>query len=150
MSEAFFVPAGDRYEPTELTRGPWDPKAQHAGPPAALLGREIERLPGDGERMVGRITFEILRPIPMTPLIVKAEVKRPGRSVDFVGASLSDDQGEVVRASAWRLRTSDLELPDVPLPDEVGLPGKLDPRYAPAPPSEAEPGEFMPTGYDTG
>ena len=31
---------------TELTRGPWDPGAQHAGPPAALLGREIERLAG--------------------------------------------------------------------------------------------------------
>ncbi len=38
MPDAFFEPSGDGFVPTELTRGPWDPDAQHAGPPAALLG----------------------------------------------------------------------------------------------------------------
>ena len=46
MAESFYEPDGDRYVATELTRGPWDPGAQHAGPPAALIGREIERLGG--------------------------------------------------------------------------------------------------------
>ncbi len=41
MDEAFYEREGERYVATELTRGPWDPGAQHAGPPAALLGREI-------------------------------------------------------------------------------------------------------------
>jgi hypothetical protein len=27
VAEAFFVPDGDRYVTTELTRGPWDPGA---------------------------------------------------------------------------------------------------------------------------
>src|SRR5919201_977977 len=37
MSDAFYLPDGeDRFLATELTRGPWDPRAQHAGPPAAL------------------------------------------------------------------------------------------------------------------
>lgn len=150
MADAFFIARDDRYEPTELTRGPWDPKAQHAGPPAALLGREIERLPSDGDLHVGRITFEILRPIPIAPLTVSAQVERPGRNVEFVRASLSDDRGEVVRASAWRLRTGEVEIPDLPLPSDPGLPGKLDPRHVPPPPSEARPGEFMPTGFDVG
>jgi len=150
VADAFFVAKGDRYEPTELTRGPWDPKAQHAGPPAALLGREIERLPVDSEFQVGRITFEILRPIPIAPLTVAAGVERPGRSVELVQASLSDEEGEVVRASAWRLRTAEFELPEVTLPGDPGLFGKLDPRYVPPPPSDAKPGEFMPTGYETG
>jgi hypothetical protein len=61
MPDAFYEPDGDRYVATELTRGPWDPGAQHAGPPAALLGREIERLPDAEEFQVGRITCEILR-----------------------------------------------------------------------------------------
>ena len=67
MPEAFYERDGDRYVATELTRGPWDPGAQHAGPPAALLGREIELLPDAEEFQVGRITFEILRPVPIAP-----------------------------------------------------------------------------------
>ena len=104
--EAFFVPQGDAYAPTELTRGPWDPDSQHAGPPAALIGREIERLGGEGQRHVGRITFEILRAVPIAPLRVEARVVRPGRSVELVEASLSDSEGEVIRARAWRLRSA--------------------------------------------
>ena len=57
---------------TELTRGPWDPGAQHAGPPSALLGREIERLEDAEEFQVGRVTFEILRPVPIGPVRVEA------------------------------------------------------------------------------
>lgn len=47
---AFYVPRGDGFESTELTRGSWDPDAQHAGPPAALLaergpiGRALQTL----------------------------------------------------------------------------------------------------------
>ena len=32
--EAFYERDGDRYAATELTRGPWDPGSQHAGPPS--------------------------------------------------------------------------------------------------------------------
>jgi Acyl-CoA thioesterase C-terminal domain len=46
VPESFYEPEGDLYVATELTRGPWDAGAQHAGPPAALIGREVERLGG--------------------------------------------------------------------------------------------------------
>ena len=89
MSESFYEPDGDVYVATELTRGPWDPGAQHAGPPAALIGREVERLGGGrmagGEgppAQVGRITYEILRSVPIGRLRVEAEVVRPGRRVE--------------------------------------------------------------------
>ena len=68
MPESFYEADGDRYLATELTRGPWDPGAQHAGPPAALLGREIERLEDGEEFQVGRVTCEILRSVPIAPL----------------------------------------------------------------------------------
>ena len=147
MAETFFEPDGDgRYLSTELTRGPWDPEAQHAGPPAALIGREIERLGGgriggeDGPpAQVGRVTYEILRPVPIAPLTVSAEIVRPGRSVELIEATLSSDDGPLVRATAWRLRTAEVEFPD---------PGKrLDP---PPGPEEGSPGEFFHTGYDVG
>jgi Thioesterase-like superfamily len=123
VSEAFFVREGDRYVPTRHTRGPWDPEFQHAGPPAALLGREIERCqPRDGFR-VGRISLEILRGVPLTPLVPQARVVRPGRSVELLEGTLCDEQGEVVRATAWRLRTAPLDIPaDLAGPPPPALP----------------------------
>ncbi|MDQ6915041.1 MAG: thioesterase family protein [Actinomycetota bacterium] len=130
MAEAFYVPDGDRYVPTSHTRGPWDPAFQHAGPPAALVGREIERCqPRDGFR-VGRITCDILRAVPIAPLTVSARVVRPGRSVELLEGSLSDEGGEVMRASAWRVRTAAL-----PIPAELAGPP------APPPPSEGRAGD---------
>ena len=105
---AFFVPRGDVFAPTELTRGPWDPDSQHAGPPAGLIAREIERLEGGGGRLVGRIAFEIMRAVPIAPLRVEARVVRPGRSVELVEARLSDSDGPVVSATAWRLRSAEV------------------------------------------
>ena len=152
---AFFVPQGDVFAPTELTRGPWDPDSQHAGPPAGLIGREIERLEGGGGRQVGRIAFEILRAVPIAPLRVEARVVRPGRSVDLVEATLADSDGEVIRASAWRLRSAEVEIPaGLSSTDGPGLigtsPSTLRPGFAPPGVDEARPGTFPPTGQDVG
>jgi Thioesterase-like superfamily len=146
VPESFYEPDGDRYLATELTRGPWDPGAQHAGPPAALIGREIERLSGGRlggsggpPAQVGRITYELLRSVPIAPLTVEAEVVRPGRSVELVRARLADPDGEVIRAHAWRLRTTEVAFEEpAGRPDD--LPG----------PERGEPGEFFHTGYEVG
>ena len=146
MPDSFYEPDGDRFVSTELTRGPWDPDSQHAGPPAALIGREVERLGGGligGEggppAQVGRITYEVVRPVPIAPLRVAAEIVRPGRRVEMFEATLSDEQGEVLmRARGWRLRTErvSFEAPQSPEP--------------PPGPDRGEPGEFFHTGYDVG
>jgi hypothetical protein len=71
--------------------------------------------------------------VPLTPLAVEARVARPGRSVELLEASLSDDEGEVMRATAWRLRTASLEVdpelagPPPPGPPEAGVPGERPP-----------------------
>src|SRR3954464_10304432 len=155
MVDAFFVLDGDRYVPTELTRGPWDPDSQHAGPPAALLAREVARLNGGAERRVGRITYEILRPVPIAPLTVTAEVVRPGRTVELVEASLADEQGEVIKARAWRLREGDVDIPEglssEDGPGTIGSsPSTLRPGFAPPGPMESPPGTFPDTGQDVG
>jgi hypothetical protein len=142
--EAFYEPDGDRFRATELTRGPWDPKAQHAGPPAGLIARELERLPDEAEgppARIGRITYEILRPVPITTLSVTARIVKPGRRVELCEATLSDERGELMRATAWRLRTRPVELPP-------GL-GDADADGPPGP-AAAEPGDFFPTGQDVG
>jgi hypothetical protein len=125
VADAFYEPDGDALVSTELTRGPWDPNSQHAGPPAALLGRAVERCEPRPDSQVGRITVEILGPVPLAPLRATARVVRPGRSVELLEASLSGPDGEVMRATAWRLRTGAVDLepeppadPPPPGPDE--------------------------------
>ena len=98
---------------TELTRGPWDPGAQHAGPPSALLAREIELVQGAERFQVGRISFEILRPVPIAAV----------RGTDAGGAARAQGpdgrgravEGEVLmRARAWRLREGRSSCPTGP------------------------------------
>lgn len=160
-SDGFFVPEGDLFAATELTRGPWDGSSQHAGPPAALIGRAVERCSGIGDRPedrhVGRITYEILGPIPITPLRVEAAVTRGGRRVDMVEATLAPADAEpVVRARAWRLLRRELELPAGVASDEEGSPANAAGRPsgepgAPRPPQEIEPTDvFFPTGHEVG
>jgi hypothetical protein len=139
--DAFYEPAGDLFAATELTRGPWDPGAQHAGPPAALLGREIERLPEAERFHVGRLTFEILRSVPIAPLRVSAGVIRPGRRVQLVEAKLSDEAGEtLMRAHAWRIRSAAVELPAESMAMAKPPPG----------PEQGREVEFFPTGQEHG
>ncbi len=121
MSEAVFVRSGQRFRPTDLARGPWDPNAQHGGAPAALLMRAFENLPGDPGLLISRVTYELLRPAPLDELEVSAEVVRPGRRAERLEGSLRTTGGaEVVRARALRVRRAEVHV----VPEEtLELPG---------------------------
>jgi hypothetical protein len=160
MPDSFYVSDGGRFVSTELTRGPWDPDAQHAGPPAALIGRELERCasPGgvDGEWQVGRVTFEILRPVPIALVGVAARVVRPGKRVELLEAELTDADGEVlIRATAWRVRRAEVPIPSgLSGADGPGLigtsPSTLRPGFVPPGPDEATERPFFDTGQSVG
>jgi hypothetical protein len=139
--DAFYERDGDHFQPTELTRGPWDPDAQHAGPPSALLGWAIEKLPEAEEFQVGRVTFEILRPVPIAPVRLQMRVARPGRRVQMVEAELTDIDGEVLMlARGWRIRKAKLDLPGEALVAS----------QPPAPPEDGTDAGFFPTGQEHG
>ncbi len=96
MSESVFLADGspargqtdERFLPTELARGPWDPMALHGGAPAALMTAAMERFEPGSELRIGRLSFEFLRPIPMAPLSLEVELLRPGRRVQELGCAL--------------------------------------------------------------
>jgi hypothetical protein len=127
MASAFFLPGTepDVFESTELTEGPWTAGVQHGGPPAALLTRTVEDLPStiDGPTQIARLTVEILGPVPVAPVRVAAEVVRPGRAVELVEATLTAGDRPVVRARAWRIRTTSLPLPPAVVDPGTPLPG---------------------------
>jgi hypothetical protein len=135
MSEAVFVRDGQRFRATELARGPWDPGAQHGGAPAALLMRAFEELPGDPELLLSRVTYELLRPVPLGELEVSAQAVRSGRRVQLLeGAVEMPDGTEVVRARALRVRRAEV---DVVLEEAPEPPG----------PDQGRPNDFVPDAY---
>lgn len=125
--EGFYerIDAG-RFRATAYTRGPWDPGAQHAGPPAALLGRAIEERPGAREDMrIARITYEILRPVPLGPLELTTSVLRAGRGTEVVEAALAPaGAAPVMLARALRIRMAPDSVPAVVAGPELPPPGR--------------------------
>lgn len=143
MPESFYVADRDLLVPTELTLGPWAAGAQHGGPPSALAARAIERLGSREDWRLARVAVEILSPVPLEPLEVRARIVRPGLNVEMLEASITVAGGrDVLRATAWRMRTADLAIP---APDGLA---------APPGPDEAQPGAFFEgapaIGYQTG
>jgi len=141
MNEAFYERSGDgSFVASELTRGPWDPGSQHAGPPSALLGREIEGIDGAAGFQVGRIVIEILWPVPIGEVRIESRVLRPGKRVQLVEATLSGESGELMRATAWLLRRNELDLPEGVVDDSPVAQG----------PEEGWTPEFFATGQSIG
>ena len=109
MADAIFERRGDHFWATDLARGPWDPNAQHGGAPAALIGGELERLDPNPDLTLARITYELLRPVPLGELHVSTEIVRPGRRVQLLEATLSDPSGTaLVKARAVRVARAPL------------------------------------------
>ena len=119
MADALYHADGDRFVPTEATIGPWDREAQHGGPPAALLARAVEHVEAPVPQQVTRLTYDLLRPVPLRPLEVRTEAVRTGKRISVVEAGLWADGTLVMRVSALRIRTADLALPEGVSPDDV-------------------------------
>jgi hypothetical protein len=123
--DSFYVPLGDdRWSATRHTTGPWDPRFQHGGPPSALLGRAVERCAPRDDVFTARVTVEILGPVPVGEVEVRARVARPGRSVELVEAALVAGGRDVARAAAWRVLRATRTVPSrdpapPPLPAEA-------------------------------
>ncbi len=115
---------GDLFVPTALTRGPWHPNAQHGSAPGALLATCAETAAGGDEMAIARLTVELLRPVPLSPLAVATTVERPGRKVQLLGLSLIDGDREVGRARVLRIRTTHVELPETLSADVAPPPGR--------------------------
>jgi hypothetical protein len=121
---AVFEVDGDRVVPSELARGPWSPLHQHGGAPSSLLARAVERCEPGPADFVARLTIDLIRPVPLTPLTVEARIRRPGKKIQIVEAVLRDGDTEVALCRALRMRQLelDVDVARVPVPDGVAAP----------------------------
>lgn len=112
IPDGLFTFADGKYHPSEFTRGPWRPDAQHGGPPAGLLAHlcqpEVE-----GDEFLAHLDIELLRPIPLTPLTPSVSRRQVSGRVARIESQISSEQGEIVaQASALVLQTTELTEPD--------------------------------------
>ncbi|MGI9184067.1 MAG: thioesterase family protein [Solirubrobacteraceae bacterium] len=133
-ADPLFVRDGERFVPSDATRGPWDPGALHGGAPAALFVHAFEGLIEAPGLQLARLTCEFVRPVPLAPLSVRTEVLRPGRRVTLLEARIEDEPGvEVARARALYLTASDIGdtlggPPPFPGP-QTGRPNDFEPGH---------------------
>ncbi|MDO8362682.1 MAG: thioesterase family protein [Actinomycetota bacterium] len=112
MSTALFQRLDhDRFQPSEYTRGPWDPRAMHGGAPSALLAGVLQHVLADpavdrSPMHPARLTIDLERPVGLVPLTVHSSVVRAGKKVRVAEAALFDDAGtRLARASLLGIRT---------------------------------------------
>lgn len=104
---------GDTFVATELARGPWDPGSCHGGAPSALLAALVDATPSLVPMRGVRLTYDLLRPVPVGPVVARTEVVREGKKVQLVEAHLTTPDGvELVRCRALRVRDGDVDVPD--------------------------------------
>src|SRR5271166_2558990 len=116
-SSAYTALGGDSYHPSSLTRGPWHPDHQHAGPPIALMSRAIENAALKlGLTHLSRLTANLLRPVPIRDVAIEVITHYVGRNSGHFSARLKADEKEVAHVTALAQREHDVKLPD-------GLPG---------------------------
>ena len=137
---AAFLPLdGANFQSTQLTRGPWNPAHQHAGPPIALVCGLVEQEAAKhGLNHLARLTANLWRPVPIDRLSVEVVADYVGKSAGHFSARLSAQGKDVARFTALAQRAGAVDLQGVL---SRGLPGHPLPR-APRSPEASTPAQF--------
>ena len=126
MDAAYIATAGDAYLASPLTRGPWHPDHQHAGPPSALICRAVERAArAVGLTHLARLTVNLLRPAPIGECRIETSQDYIGRNAGHYSGRLIARDKDIARFTALMQREEALPVPE-------GTPGHPAP-HAPKP-----------------
>jgi hypothetical protein len=106
--DAFYVRDGDQLVSTLHAQGAWQPGEQHLSPASGLVLAEIERqLPSD--KLISRVSFDVLGVIHSGPFTIDVNMVRPGRSIELIEARMMHGGQTSIHARVWRLCASDTQ-----------------------------------------
>lgn len=129
QAQAFYTQSSaEVFDSSPLTAGPWGAASQHAGPPSALLARQIERYQPRAGHRLARVSVDILAPVPVAPLHIMVETLRTGKRVELLQAVAQAGGRTVLIARAWRLSPASV---DFPVEVAVSAPAGLAPAAQP-------------------
>jgi hypothetical protein len=121
--EAVYRLEGARALSSPSSGGPWDVNLQHGSAPSALIASIAENFPAAAPMRIARLTVDLMRPVPVAPLEIKAEVIREGRKIQLCSVDLYAEGILVVRGTVLKLRRQEVDLPDTIRDEPVALPG---------------------------
>ena len=140
--EAIFRVDGNKVEVSPNAAGPWDPRMQHGSAPAALVVWAAEAIPTPVEMRIARVTIDLMRPVPLAPLVLHTEVLRAGRKIQLCSVRLLAEGVVVVAASVLKIKRQ-----AQPLPSDVAAPALALP---PPEQSREDPAQFSNSPFVTG
>lgn len=111
MTDALFIPQGDAFVPTELAGSPWGAALLHGGPPNGLLAYALEHARAGDEFFVARMTTDLFRPVPKSPLTIETREIRRGRRIQVIEASLLHEGEPMCRTTAVLLAGPPVTVP---------------------------------------
>ncbi|MDQ0664131.1 hypothetical protein QFZ35_002629 [Arthrobacter ulcerisalmonis] len=115
---------GGRFRSTIHAQGAWNAHEQHMAPASGLMADVLERHQPREDMRMARISYEILGLIPGGEFRIDTTTLRPGRTIELVQAELVAGSRTAIRATGWRMLTSDtgevaaVEDAAIPGPDE--------------------------------
>jgi len=132
MAEDFWAPFFSRvddhvFAPRSHARSPWSAEMLHGRLFAGLAARAVEADPEGAGYGVVRLTIDMFRAAPMSPVAVRSAVVRAGGRVRACEVSLTCEDREVARASVLLVRRAAVPPGEVwsapvwsvPAPDEL-------------------------------
>lgn len=126
IAAAYVDRGAGRLESLDLTRGPWNPAHQHAGPPSAAIVRAVEAVAGrHGLAHLARLTVNLLRPVPIAELAIEVEEDYVGRTAGHFSARLLAGGRECARATALALRCVEVPIPGGGVAERLPGPPRL-------------------------
>jgi hypothetical protein len=132
IAEPFFTREGDRFQPGQVSRGPWGGATLHARVVMGLLAHEIERLHGDPAFTPARLTTDLYRMPDLSAATVVVRPVREGGRIKVIDAEYLSDGVSFARTTCQLLRrtaapTVTVWSPpnwDAPPPDSIPPPAR--------------------------
>jgi hypothetical protein len=97
---------------------------QLGGAPAALMATLVEQFRGVVSMPVVRLTIDLLRPVPLAPLIPEIVVVRAGKRIQVLNVTLSAGGIVVAMCTALRMRRGSLPVDGLPDGRQSTAPGR--------------------------
>ena len=129
-NQPFFTRDGDRFTPTPVSRGPWDPNSLHGRVIVGLLAFAIEQEHGGPEFTPARLTVDMYKLPDLSSIVVTTKVVREGYRIKVIDAEFVSGGVSMARATCQLLRRG--ESPegniwsppnwDAPSPDDIPPP----------------------------
>ena len=121
--DAIYRVDGNRVVTSPDAAGPWDAGMQHGSAPAALVVWAAEAIPTREPMRIARVTIDLMRPVPIAPLVIETEVLREGRKIQLCAVRLRAENAVVVAATILKIKSQAPALPPEIGDRPVELPG---------------------------